>query len=194
MRVLLAICFLCSLLVPALARENTLNPGDTLQITVWQDPKLNRTVVVAPDGTIGFPLAGHLKAAGRTPEQLENALRERLSKNYTGKLDITVSLATVNQQEQAELKPKVYVTGEVLRPGPYIIQPPSTTVIQAITLAGGLGPFAARERIQVHRQIKGVDSIFLFNYNTYESGRDPTENIGLRRGDVIIVPERGLLE
>ena len=66
--------------------------------------------------------------------------------------------------------------------------------MQAIALAGGLGPFAARQRIQLHRKIAGVDSIFVFNYNTYLSGTQTDDNINLQSGDIIIVPERGLLE
>ena len=171
-----------------------LHVGDKLQITVWQDPKLDRTVIVAPDGTIAFPLAGHIRAAGHSPEQVESVLRSRLQKKYTGELDITVGLAAVNQEQESLTQPKVYVTGEVQKPGAYPIDPPNTSVMQAISMAGGLGPFAARERIQVHRQTHGVDSIFTFDYNAFESGRRPAENIGLRTGDVIVVPERGLLE
>ncbi|MGA7965730.1 MAG: polysaccharide biosynthesis/export family protein [Gammaproteobacteria bacterium] len=193
MRLLLVLLFLGGL-VPSAYAAGSLHVGDKLQISVWQDPKLDRTVIVAPDGTIAFPLAGHVRAAGRSPEQVERILRSRLKKNYTGELDITVGLAAVNQEQEALTQPKVYITGEVQKPGAYPIDPPKTTVMQAISMAGGLGPFAAQERIQVHRQIHGVDSIFTFDYNAFESGRNPTENIGLRTGDVIVVPERGLLE
>ena len=177
----------------AAAQLEPLRPGDKIQISVWQDPKLDRTVVVGPDGMISFPLAGHIKAGGMTPQALEDVLRGRLQKNYTGQLDVTVSLADVNKDEEAETKPKVYVTGEVLKPGPYVIKP-AINVMQAIALAGGLGPFAAKQRIQLHRKINGVDSIFIFDFNAYASGRDTAENINLKSGDIIIVPERGLLE
>ena len=106
----------------ALAQTEPLQPGDTLQISVLQDPKLDRQVVIAPDGMISFPLAGHIKAAGITPQSLENLLRARLQKNYTERLDITVSLAAVNPTEAADSRPRVYISGEVLKPGPY---PPS---------------------------------------------------------------------
>jgi polysaccharide export outer membrane protein len=191
MRIFLAVLFLCSLLTPALAGR--LKPGDTLRITVWQDPKLDRSVVIGPDGQFGFPLAGHIRAAGRTPQAVESILKSRLRKKYTGELDITVTLGSVDKEELDQAKPVIYVTGEVLKPGPYRLRP-RTTVVQAIAQAGGLGVFAARERIQVHRQFGGVDSIFLFDYNGFESGRIATDNINLRSGDVIIVPERGLFE
>lgn len=193
MRLFLVLLVLCGV-APSAYAAGPLHVGDKLQISVWQDPKLDRTVIVAPDGTIAFPLAGHIHAAGHSPEHVERVLRSRLRKKYTGKLDITVGLAAVNQEQQALTQPKVYVTGEVQKPGAYPIDPPKTSVMQAISMAGGLSPFAARERIQVHRQIRGVDSIFTFDYNAFESGRKPTENIGLRRGDIIVVPERGLLE
>ena len=193
MRVLCALFFLCGLLTSAVAQVEPLHPGDTLQISVWQDPKLDRTVVVGPDGVISFPFAGHIQAGGITPQALENSLRSRLQKNYAGRLDITVSLAAVNKEEDANAKPRVYITGEVLKPGPYAITR-STNVMQAIALAGGVGPFAASKRIQIHRQMDGKESVFLFDYNAYKAGTDTSDNIELRSGDVIIVPERGLLE
>jgi polysaccharide biosynthesis/export protein len=191
MRVVLALLFLCSLFTTAFAAR--LKPGDSINITVWQDPKLDRTVVIGPDGSFGFPLAGHIRAAGRTPQAVESILRSRLQKKYTGELDISVTLTAFDRDVLEDAKPIIYVTGEVLKPGPYRLRQ-RTNVVQAIAQAGGLGVFAAPQRIQVHRQFKGVDSIFLFDYNAFESGRIATDNIDLRSGDVIIVPERGLFE
>jgi polysaccharide export outer membrane protein len=192
MRGLLALLLFCGLLTSAVAQE-ALRPGDSLEISVWQDPKLDRKLVVGPDGMIGFPLVGQIKAGGLTPRALEDLLRGRLQKNYTGQLDVTVALSAVNKDAEDETKPKVYVTGEVLRPGPYVIKP-AIDVVQAISLAGGLGPFAAKQRIQLHRKINGADTIFIFDFNAYSSGRIATDNINLKSGDIIIVPERGLLE
>lgn len=193
MRVLLALLFFCSFLTSASAQLEPLRAGDTLLISVWQDPKLDRKIVVGPDGMISFPLAGHLKAGGLTPQELENAIRSRLQKNYSEKLDITVALADVNKDEEAATKPRVYVTGEVQKPGPYLLRP-GTSVMQAIAQAGGLGIYAAKQRIQVHRQVRGLDTIFRFDYWAYESGAIASDNINLQSGDVIIVPERGLFE
>jgi polysaccharide export outer membrane protein len=193
MRVLLALFIFCGFVTSALAQLEPLRAGDTLLISVWQDPKLDRKIVIGPDGMISFPLAGHLKAGGMTPQEVENALRARLQKNYSEKLDISVALADVNKDQEGELKPRIYVTGEVLKPGPYILRS-GTNVMQAISLAGGLGAFAARQRIQVHRQVQGADTIFQFDYWAYESGAVATDNIHLQSGDIIIVPERGLLE
>lgn len=192
MRVILAFLFLCTLLTGAFA-AGSLKPGDAISITVWQDPKLDRTVVIGPDGQFGFPLAGHIRAAGRTTEAIERILRSRLEKKYTGDLDISVTLAAVDREALEDTYPKVYITGEVLRPGPYPLRS-RTSIAQAIALAGGVSPFAARQRIQIHRQYRGEDSIFLFNYNAYQYGQVITDNIDLRNGDVVIVPERGLFE
>jgi polysaccharide export outer membrane protein len=192
MRALLVAFFLCAFLPNAFAQE-ALRPGDSISISVWQDPKLDRKVVVGPDGYIGFPLVGQIKASGLTPRALEDLLRGRLQKSYTGQLDVTVALADINKEAEDETKPKVYITGEVLRPGPYFVRP-KINIMQALALAGGLSPFAARQRIQLHRKIQGADSIFLFDYNAYQSGKDTDENIDLKSGDIIIVPERGLLE
>jgi len=193
MRALLVLCFLlCGFTTSVFAQAEPIQPGDTLQISVWQDPKLDRQVVVAPDGMIAFPLAGHIKAGGVTPQSLENLLRARLQKNYTEKLDVTVSLAAVNPSEQSETRPRVYITGEVLKPGPYPLKP-AVDIAQAIALAGGLSPFASSRRIQIHRKVNGQESILLFDYKAFQEGA-PADNIALRSGDIVIVPERGLLE
>ena len=100
-RALLALLFFCGFVTTAFAQLEPLRPGDKIQISVWQDPKLDRIVIVGPDGMISFPLAGHIKAGGMTPQALEDVLRGRLQKNYTGQLDVTVSLADVNKEEES---------------------------------------------------------------------------------------------
>ena len=192
MRALLVALFLCAFLPQAFAQE-PLRPGDSISVSVWQDPKLDRKVVVGPDGYIGFPLVGQIKASGLTPRALEDLLRSRLQKSYTGQLDVTVAMADINKEAEDETRPKVYISGEVLRPGPYFVRP-TINVMQALSLAGGLSPFAARQRIQLHRKIQGTDSIFLFDYNAYLSGANTADNINLKPGDIIVVPERGLFE
>ena len=194
MRILIVLA--CLVVCATATHAQTLKPGDTLNITVLQDPKLDRTVVVDPSGQIDFPLAGHIRARGITPEALERILAAKLKDNYKDDhLDITVALASSPKEiPEEDLKPKIFVTGEVLRPGPYIIRQP-TTLMQAITEAGGIGPYAAKRRIQVRRRMPGGDeTIFVFDYRAYEAGADLEGNISLRAGDVIMVPERGLFE
>ena len=175
----------------------TLKPGDSLNISVLQDPKLDRSVIVDPNGQIAFPLAGHITADGLTPQRLEKVLKARLLKNYKdGDLDVTVALAHAAKPDVPEddLKPKIFVTGEVLRPGPYNVRQ-ATTLVQALAIAGGLGPYAAKRRIQVRRAVAGGgdEEIFHFDYQAYVAGSDQG-NIQLQAGDVILVPERGILE
>lgn len=168
--------------------------GDTLNISVLQDPKLDRTVVVDPSGQIAFPLAGHIRVVGQAPQAVERILASRLKEDYKDEhLDITVAFAATASPDE-DLKPKIFVTGEVLRPGPYVIRQ-QTTLMQAIALAGGIGPYATKRRIQVRRRLSGGDeTIFVFDYSAYEHGADLEGNINLRAGDVIMVPERGLFE
>jgi len=192
MRILLLLMLLFGCSSAAWAQSAALQPGDTLSISVYQDPKLDRQVVVGPTGMISFPLVGQIKASGLTPGGLESLIKARLKGRFTEEPDVTVSLVT-SQLLTEELQPKVYVTGEVLRPGPFIMRT-RLNLMQAISVAGGFSPFAAKKRIQVRRKINGVESIFVFNYDDFFAGANFDDNINLRVGDVIIVPERGLFE
>jgi polysaccharide export outer membrane protein len=195
MRCLFALLFLCAFVSTGHA-QTTLKPGDTLAISVLQDPKLDRSVVVDPGGQIAFPLAGHIMASGLTPQKLERTLKARLLHNYQdGEIDVTVALTNAARPEvpEEDLKPKIFITGEIQRPGPYAVRQ-ATTLVQAIALAGGLGPYAAKRRIQVRRGAGADEVIFRFDYRAYESGSDLEGNIPLQAGDVIIVPERGIFE
>jgi polysaccharide export outer membrane protein len=190
MRILLALVLICGFLAEAPAQ--TLKAGDSIGISVFQDPKLDRQMIIDREGMISFPLAGRIRASGLTPQGLENVLRSRLKDKYTESLDITVSLQTVPKEEDED-KPRIFVTGEVKSPGSFLFKP-NTRIMQAIALSGGLGPFAAKQRIQVRRRINGLESIFVFNYPAFEAGTDLEGNIALKPNDVVIVPERGLFE
>lgn len=188
--------FLFLLVITSSAQAQTLKSGDALSITVLQDSKLDRQVVVDPTGQIAFPLAGHIRARGLTPLALENILKSKLQSNYKDEnLDVTVAVASASKPDvpEEDLKPKVFLTGEIVRPGAYVVRQ-RTTLMQAISLAGGLGPFAAKSRIQVRRRIGKDEIIYAFNYRAYEAGYDLEGNVNLRAGDVVIVPERGIFE
>ena len=194
MRILFVL--VCLALGITAADAQTLKTGDSLSISVLQDPKLDRNVVVDPSGEIAFPLAGHIRARGLTPQALEKILIAKLKDNYKDdRLDVTVAVANAPKDiPEEDLKPKIFITGEVTRPGPYVVRQ-RTTLMQAISLAGGVGPFAAKRRIQVRRRVPGGDeTIFMFDYKAYEAGSDLEGNIVLRAGDVIMIPERGLFE
>src|SRR5258706_936805 len=144
---------ICLAIWATAADAQTLKPGDSLSISVLQDPKLDRSVVVDPSGEIAFPLAGHIRARGLTPQALENILKAKLKNNYKDEnLDVTVAVLSAPKDiPEEDLKPKIFITGEVIRPGSYVVRQP-TTLMQAIALAGGIGPFAAKQRIQVRRR------------------------------------------
>jgi len=186
---------ICLFFTASVAGAQTLKVGDTLSVSVMQDSKLDRTVVVDPSGQIAFPLAGHIRASGLTPQALENILKSRLKDNYKDEsLDITVALLnSAKDIPEEDLKPKIFITGEILKPGSYVVRQ-KTTLMQAIALAGGLSPYAAKRRIMVRRKGGPGEDIFMFDYRAYESGNDLEGNITLHAGDVIMVPERGLFE
>lgn len=190
MRVILTLMIGWSLTLAAAAQE--LQSGDTIAISVYQDPKLDRQIVIGPTGTISFPLAGRIQAQGMTPEALEKTLKSKLKDKYTTTPDVTVALIATARTEEEE-KPRFFITGEVGKPGPFLFTH-GTSVMQAIAMAGGLGPFAAKTRIQVRRKINGVDSTILFDYSAFEKGDDVSGNIDLQPGDVVIVPEKGFFE
>ena len=193
MRIVLVL--ICLFFTASVAGAQTLKVGDTLSVSVMQDSKLDRTVVVDPSGQIAFPLAGHIRASGLTPQALENILKSRLKDNYKDEsLDITVALLnSAKDIPEEDLKPKIFITGEILKPGSYVVRQ-KTTLMQAIALAGGLSPYAAKRRIMVRRKGGPGEDIFMFDYRAYESGNDLEGNITLHAGDVIMVPERGLFE
>ena len=143
--------------------------------------------VIAPDGMISFPLIGQVKAAGKTIPTLEKEFSKRLSKNYQTAPQVTITLSAVREGMGSQ----VFITGEVNKPGPIPLMP-GMSVMQAIAMSGGLGRFAAKSRIQIHRRVRGAEQVFLFDYSDFLSGSNPASDIVLEPGDVIVVPERGL--
>jgi protein involved in polysaccharide export with SLBB domain len=169
-----------------------IQPGDQLSITVLEDETLNRELLVLPDGRISVPLAGSIEAAGRTVEQVEGTIADRLAANFAVRPSVFVSVAAVTE---TGLTFPIYVVGQVTDPGVREIEP-GTTLLQAISLAGGLERFAATKRIQLRRAdpSTGQERLYIFNYNAVERGGAIQSMITLREGDVIVVPERRLFE
>jgi polysaccharide biosynthesis/export protein len=157
-----------------------LNPGDRLEITVWEEEQLKQEVVVLPDGAISFPLVGHVTAAGKTTEELVGLLRERLRK-FIPDAEINVRLLAADGNI-------IYVTGEVAKPGAFPMTRP-TNVMQALSMAGGLTEFAEKNSIIVLRhEADGRYKSFPFEYGEVEDGENVDSNILLKAGDTIVVP------
>lgn len=168
----------------AAADAYKLNPGDVLQISVWKEEGLQQQVLVLPDGDISFPLAGHIKASGLSPEQLQNVLQKRL-KNFFADPVITVTVVQVGGN-------KIYVIGQVKNPGEFPANRP-LDVMQALSLAGGLTTFAADGDIKVlRRDDSGKQRAIAFNYSEVSKGNRLDTNVVLQAGDVVVVPTSGI--
>ena len=162
----------------------TIQPDDILEIFVWKEPDLSRKVLVRPDGRISLPLVQDLPAAGSTPGELRGRIEARLAE-YIESPNVTVIVDSI-------LHYKVYVTGKVQNPGGFTVPRP-INVLQALTLAGGFQEFADKSGITVVQAIElpegQVDYVVRrFNYGEVIKGKDITQNILLRPGDVVVVP------
>jgi polysaccharide export outer membrane protein len=134
---------------------------------------------VRPDGMISFPLVGDIMAAGRTVEDVRQDLVARLNK-FVPNPHVTVMVTKI-------MSNKIYVTGRVARPGEFLVGH-YTDVLQALSLAGGLTPFAKENDIKVIRRDKGEQRVYPFRYGDVRNGRGLEQNIVLQRGDVVVVP------
>lgn len=179
-----------------------LQPGDIVEITVIEDPNLNRRVLVGPDGRISLPLAGSITAADRTLGQVESTIQTGLAENFVRPPTVTAALVSLAppplpefEEEDIELY-SVYVLGEVLRPGRYDYESDKPiSVLQALALAGGPAIFADRDEIQVRNlEAGGSETIRIFDYDAVENGLGAMLATSLSDGAVIVVPERGLFD
>jgi polysaccharide export outer membrane protein len=156
-----------------------LGAEDVMLISVWKDEQLTREVVVRPDGMFSFPLVGDIQAEDRTVEEIRTDLVKRLVK-YIPNPNVSVAVMKV-------LSYKIYVVGRVNKPGEYLIGH-YTDVLQALSLAGGLTPFAAENDIKVIRRVRGQQQVFPVRYGDLRKGQDLEQNILLQRGDTVMVP------
>ena len=152
---------------------------DVLDIDVWKEAELTRSVPVRPDGKISLPLLNDVQAAGLTPTQLSEEITTELKKFITDP-QVTVIVTEINSQ-------RVYILGEMTRPGAYPLLP-GMTVLQALSSAGGFTAFANMKKIYVLRNEGGKQEKFPFNYKDVVKGKNAGENIVLKAGDQIVVP------
>lgn len=154
-------------------------PGDVLEISVWKEPDLQRQVLVRPDGAFSFPLVGEVDARGKTVADLTKTVSERLAR-YIADAVVTISVQQINGN-------KIYVLGQVNKPGEFIVNP-SVNIMQALSMAGGTTPFAATNDIIVLRGQGKQQNAMAFRYNDVVRGRSLDTNIELLAGDIVVVP------
>ena len=159
-------------------------PGDVLQIDVWKEDGLNQEVLVLPDGMITFPLVGSFSVLNMSPEAVQATLKEKL-KQYIPDATVTVSV-------KAALGHTVSVIGQVTKPGEFIMSH-GLTVMQALSQAGGLTPYADEGGVIVlRRTIEGAETSIAVPYDDISRGRDLAQDIVLTPGDVVVVPTTSL--
>lgn len=159
--------------------EYRIGPEDMLEISVWKEEDLQREVLVRPDGKISFPLAGDIKAAGRTPEEVQQLISQKIQR-YIPEPVVTVTVKEIGGN-------KIYVIGQVQEPGAYVVGR-YMDVMQALTMAGGLTEFAKEGDIRVLRREGGKEVVMPFEYDDVKKGRKLEQNIILKGGDTVVVP------
>jgi polysaccharide export outer membrane protein len=156
-----------------------LQPGDQVELSVWGEEDLQRTVLVRPDGRISFPLAGEIPVEGRTTVEIEQEITERLAA-YIPEAVVTISVTGIEGN-------RIYVIGQVENPGSFVMNP-QLRVMQALSLAGGTTAFAALDDIIIIRSNGPEQEIYEFAYGDVSRGRNLGQNILLQSGDVVVVP------
>jgi len=159
----------------------TIGPEDVLGIFVWREAEVSGDVAVRPDGMITLPLIRDVKAAGLAPNELADRIQEALREFITDP-SVTVVVRQMNSR-------KVFITGEVAKPGAYPLAS-AMTVMQLIAIAGGITEFAEANGISVMRVEAGKTRTFKFEYKDVAKGKKPEQNIVLKPGDTVVVPEK----
>ncbi|MFO0706501.1 MAG: polysaccharide biosynthesis/export family protein [Nitrospira sp.] len=165
-------------------KEFLLGSEDILEVTVWRNQDLSRTVVIRPDGMISLPLIGDVHASGLTASQVADRIAKRLTE-FKENPSVSVSLREVNSYV-------IYVNGEVTRPGKYPLKS-FATVLQGVSLAGGFTPFASKNKMVVVRIVKSPNGEeaqvrIPVRYDDLVKGDGEIGNFTLMSGDTIVVP------
>ena len=156
-----------------------IGPDDLLSVVYWREKDMSAKVAVRPDGMISLPLLNEIQAAGLTPDQLREKISAAAAK-FVEDPSVTVVVEAINSR-------KVYITGNVAKSGPYNLSGP-TTVLQLISMAGGLLEFADSKNILIMRTENGQQKAYPFNYKDVLNKKNLKQNIELKPGDTVIVP------
>jgi len=159
--------------------DYVIGPDDQLSVVFWHDKELSAEVIVRPDGKISLPLLNDVQASGLTPEQLRVNVTEA-AKRFVEDPTASIVVKQINSR-------KVFITGEVEKPGTYPLTGP-TTVLQLIATAGGVKEYADKEKIVVLRSEDGRQVGYRFNYKEVVQQKNPKQNITLKPGDTVVVP------
>jgi polysaccharide export outer membrane protein len=161
-----------------LPKDYVIGIEDILNVVSWRDKELSAEVVVRPDGKISLPMLNDVPAAGMTPEQLAAAVQKAATK-FVRDPGITVIVKEIHSR-------KVYVVGEVAKPGPVSLGS-ELNVLQAIAAAGGFTESANKGAVVIVRNENGQERRYKFNYNDVVRGKNVTQNIRLLPGDTILI-------
>ena len=154
-------------------------PGDELNVSVWKEVDLQKDVVIAPDGRFSFPLVGDVLAVGRTLPEVRTELVDKLER-FIPEAELTVTLKNPKGN-------RIYVIGQVNKPGEYVVNP-MVDVVQALSIAGGMTPFASVDDVRILRRENGRQEMLEFRFGDIAKGRRLEQNVVLRPGDVVVVP------
>ena len=175
--------------------------GDILRVEVIEDPSLNRTVLVSPDGRISMPLTGAIRAAGKSIEEIQSQLATGLTASFAARPNVFVAVERLAERRPVtprEPAPdpvmEIFVMGEVAKPGKVTLAP-GATVLQAFAQMGGFTRYAASSRVQLRRPAAdGTEAVYTLDYKAIEQGTSNAGSTVLAPGDVIVVPQRRLFE
>lgn len=161
--------------------EYRIGPEDVLEIMVWKNADLTRTVTVRPDGKVSLPLIGDIRASGLSTEELKNVISLRM-KEYIATPEVSVLVSNINSYFY-------YILGEVIKPGKYPLKE-RITVLQAVSMAGGFTPFASKNGMAVFRKDPSTTTEIKFRirYDDIISSEDPNKNMMIQSGDTILIP------
>jgi len=164
-------------------RPYRIGVGDELELKFFFTPELNDRLTVRPDGKISIMFAQDIQAAGRTPQELADLIKHKLSK-HVKQLDLVVIVRTFASQ-------KVYVGGEVGKPGPVMLTG-RENLLQVINDAGWVTPYASHDKLMlVRRDAKGRDVIYPIDFSDLMNGEDMSQNLLVQAGDIVLVPPSG---
>jgi len=163
--------------------DYVIGPEDVLAVRFWRENDFSGDVVVRPDGKVSMLLVNDIQAAGLTPDEFRTAVTKAATKFFTEEPTVSVAVRQINSR-------KVYIQGGVGKPGPYPLNS-NLTILQLFAMAGGLSEYADKEHIQLLRTENGAQKAIVINYKDLTKGKNLAKNnIVLRVGDTIIVPEK----